>query len=159
MEEALDGVAEDPEPEGHARGLIAAKEEDSSSHNNKGEIPEHVEDHHGLRVGPIALALLELLRRGLPNHHRRLAHHAAAAGLAEEPRGLAEALALHESAAGVGVVWANVSVRIVAGVARGGVVVQKRRRVDDVGGGTARRPCRSHLLLLFFLNLGMFWKP
>ena len=105
------------------RGLIAAKEEDSSSHNNKGEIPKHIEDHHGLRVGPVALALLELLRRGLPNHHRRLMHHAAATGLVEEPRGLAEALALHESAIGVRVVWANVSIRIVAGVAQGGGVV------------------------------------
>ena len=51
------------------RGLIAAKEDDSSSHNNKGKIPKHVEDHHGLRVGPVTLALLELLRRGLSNHH------------------------------------------------------------------------------------------
>ncbi|KAF3962493.1 hypothetical protein CMV_012992, partial [Castanea mollissima] len=79
VEEALDGVAKDPEPKGHARGLIEL------------EIPKHVEDHHGLQVGPVALALFELLRHGLPNHHRRLAHHAAAVGLAE-------ALALHELA-------------------------------------------------------------
>ena len=67
--------------------------------------------------------LFRSLRRGLPNHHRRLMHHAAATGLVEEPRGLAEALALHESAIGVRVVWANVSIRIVAGVAQGGGVV------------------------------------
>ena len=52
------------------RGLITAKEEDRSNHNNKGEIPKHVEDHHRLRVGPVALVLLKLLGRGLPNHHR-----------------------------------------------------------------------------------------
>nr|POE53023.1 hypothetical protein CFP56_06882 [Quercus suber]POE62667.1 hypothetical protein CFP56_23203 [Quercus suber]POE81185.1 hypothetical protein CFP56_30375 [Quercus suber]POE97594.1 hypothetical protein CFP56_44703 [Quercus suber]POF04392.1 hypothetical protein CFP56_32010 [Quercus suber] len=50
-------------------------------------------DHHGLRVGPVALALLELLRRDLLNHHQRPTHHTAAAGSTEEPRGLAEALA------------------------------------------------------------------
>ncbi|KAF3958841.1 hypothetical protein CMV_016290 [Castanea mollissima] len=83
VEEALDGVAEDPKLEGHVRGLIEP------------EIPKHVEDHHGLQVGPVALALLELLRHGLPNHHRRLAHHAAAVGLAE-------ALALHESTLMIG---------------------------------------------------------
>ncbi|KAK9996929.1 hypothetical protein SO802_021615 [Lithocarpus litseifolius] len=54
------------------------------------------------RVSPVALVLLELLRCDLPNHHRRLAHHMAAAGLAEEPRGLAEALALHESVLMIG---------------------------------------------------------
>nr|POF00576.1 hypothetical protein CFP56_27652 [Quercus suber] len=105
------------------RGLIVAKEEDSSSHNNKGKIPKHVKDHHELRVGLVALALLELLRRGLSNHHRRLTQHAAVTGLVEELHGLVKALALHESAAGVGVVWANVSIRIIIGVARGGVVV------------------------------------
>ena len=42
------------------------------------------------------MALFELLRRGLLNHHRRLAHHTATASLAEESRGLAGALALLE---------------------------------------------------------------
>ena len=48
------------------------------------------------------MALFELLRRGLLNHHRRLAHHTATASLAEEPRGLAGALALHESVLMIG---------------------------------------------------------
>ena len=46
--------------------------------------------------------LLELLRCGLLNHHRRLAHHTAAVGLVEELRGLVEALALHESVLMIG---------------------------------------------------------
>lgn len=135
VKHALQGVAHDPESERHAWRLVQAEDHDSCSDYHEGEVPDDVKDHHGFRVRPVTLPLLQLLRRGLAHQHWRLAHHpVAAAGLPQKPSCLAQALPLNKSTA---------RICLVAWPAR---IDEQRRRIDDVGpwGGTVGGPCRSH---------------
>lgn len=133
VENGLQSVAYNPQPERHVGILVAAENQDGGGGGDEGAVPENVQDDDGLGIGPIALPLLELLRRRLPHHHGRLTHEAAAAGLAQEARGLAEAGAAEEEAAGGGFV--------------GGSGEERRGIGGGILGGTVRGPCcrRGHV--------------
>lgn len=90
---ALNTVTNHPNSQRHIGPFVAAEDQNSDADRHKGEIPENVEEHHGLRIRPIALPLFQLLRCGFSDHHRRLSHHPPASSVAEEPRCLSEALA------------------------------------------------------------------
>ena len=84
MEDALNGVPNDPEAERHGRALFAAQREHGGGNEDEGEVPQEVERHHGAGVGPVGLPLLQLIRRRLPHQQGRLAHRPATAP-AQEP--------------------------------------------------------------------------
>lgn len=90
VEEALEHVPGEPDAERHRGGLRERGGEDGGGDGDEGEVPEHVEHDDGLGVGPVGLALLEVLRRRLPHRHRRLPHQAAAPRAAQEPRRAAQ---------------------------------------------------------------------
>lgn len=89
MDEALEGITDNPQSEGDSWRLIPTHEENSNGDNNEGEIPDEVEGGDGARVGPITLPLLDLLGGGFSNPGRWFAH-ASAGGASEEPGGVAE---------------------------------------------------------------------
>lgn len=71
---------------------MAAHDEDGNRDDHEGEVPHEVQNHYRLRVGPVALALLDLLLRSFPDADGGLPHRAAAAaGAAEEASRAAEA--------------------------------------------------------------------
>jgi len=100
VKNALHSVAYNPQSQRHIRILVATENQDGGGRYDEREVPENIQDYHGLRIGPIALSFFQLFRRRLPHHHRRLAHQAAAARLPQEARRLAEARAAEETAAG-----------------------------------------------------------
>ena len=135
VKHALHSVPYNPQPQRHSRRFVPAQYHHRRRRHHEREVPNDVQDHHRLRIRPIALPLLQLLRRRLTDHHRRLAHHPPAARLPEEPRRLAEALPPYESAAGIEFFGGAAAARI----------PEKRRRIDDVLGRTRRGPCGRHV--------------
>jgi hypothetical protein len=89
VDDALQGVADDPGAERHRRVLVAAEHENHGRHGDEGQVPEQVERHDGAGVGPVRLPLLEVFRRRLPHQHRRLPHRPPPAA-AQQPRRAAE---------------------------------------------------------------------
>lgn len=91
VEEALEHVARDPDTERHGGALARRRGEYGRGDGDEGEVPEHVEHDDGLGVGPVGLALLEVLGGRLPHRHGGLPHQAPAPSAADEPRRAAEA--------------------------------------------------------------------
>ena len=120
VKKALESVSDNPQPQRHRRGLEVAQDQNRRRDDDECEVPNHVEHHYRLRVRPVALPLLQLLRRGLPHEHGRFPHQPPAAGTPQESRGAAQALSPDIPAAAI----------VVA--ARGGA--QQRRRIGDVIG-------------------------
>lgn len=124
VKHTLHRIANDPKPQRHRWGLFPAHRQHNGGDDEEREVPHEVEDDYRARVRPVALPLLDLLRRRLAHAPRRLARHAPAAGAAEEASCSAEARrAAHEPPpAAFG---------------------EKRRRVDPVG-RRLRWPRRRH---------------
>jgi hypothetical protein len=100
VEEALEHVAREPDAERHGGPLGQRGGEDGRGDGDEGEVPEHVEHDDGLGVGPVSLALLEVLGGRLPHRHGGLPHQAPAPRAADEPRRAAEAREPPERAPG-----------------------------------------------------------
>lgn len=140
MKDALQRVADNPEAQRHRRPLAAAHDEDGNRDDHEGEVPHEVQNHYRLRVGPIALALLDLLGRSFADADGGLAHRAAAAaGAAEEAGGAAEARRSAEE----------------AGAIAGALLAEQRRGVD--GGRGIRRAVVVRRHRLGRRRISTFW--
>jgi len=67
VEEALQGVAADPQPDRRVGVLLDGAGEHHRRDHHEGHVPRHVERHHRLRVRPVGAALVELTGGGLPD--------------------------------------------------------------------------------------------
>lgn len=85
MDDALQGVTADPDPDWSVRLLADGDGEHDDRDDGEGEVPGNVEGDDGLRVAPVCAPLLQLERRRLADQRRR-ASAAAAGGAAEEER-------------------------------------------------------------------------
>lgn len=115
---------------------MAAHDEDGDRDDHEGEVPHEVQDHYRLRVGPVALPLLDLLLRSFPHADGGLPHRAAAAaGVAEQGSGAAEAERAAEEAGPAPRALVTEQRRGVDGRRRGGraVVVRRHRFWDERG--------------------------
>jgi hypothetical protein len=70
-------------------GSPRAEHEHDGGDEDEGNVPEQVERHYGAGVGPVRLALLQMLRSGLPHQQRRLPHRPAPT-LPQQPRRASE---------------------------------------------------------------------
>lgn len=84
MQEALQGVAGNPDPERCRRPLPGRRSEDGAGEEDESEVPDDVEDDDGAGVGPVGVALLQLEGCRLPDEHRRLPEDPTAGGPADE---------------------------------------------------------------------------
>lgn len=83
MDDALQGVTADPDPDWSVRPLADGDGEHDDGDDGEGEVPGNVEGDYGLRVAPVGAPLLQMERRRLADQ-RRGASAAAAGGAAEE---------------------------------------------------------------------------
>ncbi|VVA91134.1 unnamed protein product [Arabis nemorensis] len=138
MQDTLQRIPTDPNSKRHDWVFISAHHQNSRSDRYESQIPNDIENHHRLRICPIALPFLELLRRSFPHNHRRLSHRSAATSTAQKPRRFPQSLSPHGSPFSVDRLTVPGTCSAIASLII--ISAQKQRcRIDSVGGKMARQ--------------------